>query len=189
MSSAGPLEVTRRLITQIQIKGPAGTTLVVVRKFRGWEECDAGSIAITGAYGPWEYTWSSIGECTFGQFLKSLNMPYAMEKLAGSEMYEFDADATLKAVRAYICEARKHDSLSKDKARGFFDLAEGMKSASCPYEAYAGDREDLVWQLMDGEPITRKRVKEGIREFWDSVWPAIVNEILAMESEAAAQAV
>jgi hypothetical protein len=64
MQAASDYKATRKNVTQISIAGNGGLTRATVSKFRGWQGCDAGSLAITGDFGPWEYTWTSIGEGT-----------------------------------------------------------------------------------------------------------------------------
>lgn len=171
----------RRNVTEITITGNGGSTRVVVSKFKGWEQCDAGSLAIVGEYGPWEHRWTSIGEGTFGEFLSGLDMHYTMKKLAGTEIYEFDLDATRHAVRRHILETRRCAGISKSLARECFDRAGEMTGLSAE-EAYADAGEVVLWDLFRGDPIVSNRVCANIRHFWDSLWPLIVQEILAEEA-------
>jgi len=183
MQEAIEYKAARKTVTQISITGGGGLTRVTVSKFKGWENCDAGSLAITGEYGPWEHSWTSIGAGTFGEFLSGLEMHYAMRKLAGSGAYEFDLQETQRAVRRYILDTRMRQDLTKDQARKFYTLVDDMRGRTAE-EAYAGTGESLVYELFRGEPIVSKRVCANVRHFWDNLWPLIVREVLAFEKEA-----
>jgi hypothetical protein len=175
-------KVSRKAVEQIIIKGRGGSTRITVSKFNGFQGCDGGSLAITGDFGPWEYTWSSIGSETFGQFLFGLDKQYAMQKLAGSDYFRFDPEATEREIKRDILELRRDDSIDREKAREFYCQADEFSAEMDATVAYC-ERPELLYGLFDGDPIVCKAYSGTVNTFWDEIWPLIVREILASEKE------
>lgn len=178
-------KVSRKTVEQILINGGGGRTRVTVSKLKGFSDCDGGSLSITGDFGPWEHTWSSIGAETFGQFLSTLDKQYAMQKLAGPNCYRFDSEATEREVKRNILELRRDGSLNHEDARVYYDQADGIGAEHDATVAYT-DRQEILYGLYECDPIVCKAYTGTVNTFWDEIWPLVVQEILASEREKAA---
>lgn len=80
-----------------------------------------GQFSCHSDYGDYNYWWSSIGSCTFKQFIVTLRDPdYLLGKVTGGRR-TFNLRRTLQSWRDDIVEARKDQRITKDQARRLYD--------------------------------------------------------------------
>lgn len=184
---------------------------IVVRCWQdesGGELRHRGEILINSTFGSWANYWSAPG-MPFKRFLLGLDFGYCMQKLMGRDLQEHDGDATLKALRRSVLEARRNRRLDKsaaawvwqeieDRSSSLADTVESFVSACGDIQRDAGEswnrrqvgnHADEIGDLF-AEPwyMTETRDNPQAVGFWRELWPEFIATLraeVAAEQEAA----
>lgn len=143
-----------------------------------------GVMQICSDYGNWSHAWPYHGRKTFRHFLVEIDEYYLINKLHGRPDY-FNEAATKKEFKRIVCESRKHDDITKGKAREAFDeiihgewsCAEDVYSAMCDADTFDGVFDPAELPIVYEYP-------PNIVQFSKRIWPVFLAAIKA-EIEAA----
>ncbi len=80
---------------------------------------DDGLVCCATDYGSYSHWWTSTGYDDIRKFLLKIDTCYLLGKFASKE--EYDGDATERAIRKWICQARRDRELTKEEAREHWD--------------------------------------------------------------------
>jgi hypothetical protein len=95
----------------------------------GWAEIvltSTGMLAAVSDYGDYAFAWRHFG-CggDFRQFVLQIGPDHLADKLSYNHQHiEYDVATTVRGIKEKICEARRRRGVSKDWARGEWDLIE-----------------------------------------------------------------
>lgn len=148
-------------------------------KYGGWAIIVIGSDGFFSAvsdYGNYAYLWSSIGTKDAREFFIDAHERWTYFASKLSSRTEYDADATLKAVKTHILSDRRNGGLSKEEAREEWDLLSDCNYLENDYffnRWIEGTRYGDAWEFrVDRYPcdvesfctITLKRLSDVIKK-------------------------
>lgn len=149
------------------------------------------NVSVISDYGSFGFCWSHIGG-DWREFLASLDMHYAMNKMLGPHFrVEMSGDEAARQARKIILDDRRaRGGISREEARSLWDavdLADQDNGARAFFRSWDS------W--ADGKPYDREyysdrwdKVNPQAEGFWLNIWPHFVAAICpaATASEAAA---
>jgi hypothetical protein len=140
---------------------------------------DDGYFSTVSDYGEYAYWWTHAGAC-FRRFLTQICTDSLLNKIAPRR--EYDSDATLKAAKRQILEARRGREVTAEDARCEWErLYDNSWLESS--EAYAAWYRET--ELPDAHECYRERRNPQSVAFVEHVWPVFV---AAIRAELAAEA-
>jgi len=95
----------------------------------GWLEAVLGSngyFSVVSDYENYAFRWTHFGKRDFREFLLGLDSDYVRSKLDPRRV--LDADSTIAALRARVCEMRRKKQVDSYDAREAFDRANGINN-------------------------------------------------------------
>lgn len=150
---------------------------------------ECGEILIHSSFGSWAHSWGHLG-IAFDKWLQEAERDYCAVKFMGAKAYKFDGEKTVRELRRRLIDARRHDGLSREEARGIWDYVEDRQSE---LEASEHDFVNVMTQA-ETELVATKRVQQFISEpweftctsldnqfagFWRDLWPVFVEHLKA----------
>lgn len=135
---------------------------------------NGGSFAVLSDWGNWAYRWAARGGATkdMRYFIVTCNNDSLLRKL--NPVQEFDAEATLTAVKEYISSMRQEGRLTEQEEQEELRLLEEHEGLDNEWywDRWLGDT-DMVhaYELrVDRYPLT-------IQAFLEKCWPRLREEI------------
>lgn len=95
---------------------------------------DTGTICVYSDWGQYGHWWGPRGRGTrtLREFLAQCNPEYIMDKFSYDKPHYFDEDASIRAIKKDILEARRKRDIDKEQAEDFWDIVEhDLDGASC----------------------------------------------------------
>lgn len=164
-------EKTEAVVYKIRVKG-LGWANISLHEWPG-----GGAIDIQSDFGSYATRWNAIGDEPFRKFLCRIDRGYFFNACLGNKCQEFDAEATIKAVKERIIYKRRQKELSRRDARDLFELVHDNWSESIhEFMINMGESKfwDMVEKLYGGDPVDFpfiNRLSTSCRAFWDVIWP------------------
>lgn len=92
-----------------------------------------GKMVVTCFNESWSYFWGGMGEGLIKDFILGCDIPYLAGKLGnGLAQWIDEPEKIYEEAKKDICERRRTDELTKEKARDLFDSAEVLRDVEGP---------------------------------------------------------
>jgi len=139
----------------------------------------AGCVAILSDYGNYSHRWSrGREERDMRQFLLNCSPDYVADKFGYGVRAEIDGEATREAIRSYIVERRREESIGAEIARQEWELAGGDLDSDVDFSAWMRET-----SLEDAYEFYRNH-RPQLQSFMRQVWPRLRDCLTAdLESE------
>jgi len=122
------IEITREPSVTYKVRSiPEGGWADV--NIRSWER--GGSLMIQSDFGEYSHVWTSIGDCTFIEFLCDLDKDYFLKKTRPKDYLVFDDEATVAAMKKDIVQQRRERYINADVAREAWNDVDNCEMHSC----------------------------------------------------------
>lgn len=128
-----------------------------------------GRINIASDFGTWSYYWGACGS-SFKEFLMGLDKHYVAKNF-GADRF-FDAKATKETYRRQIetcCFGREETTATELEVN---DLYETPHIAEFTEQVRKSPR---IMAMYDGMPDTCYRLEPGFDNFWEHIWPLLLD--------------
>ncbi len=174
------MKVTKRKIDVYTIRGKCS------EGFNTWGEITlelgehSAKIMANSEYGSFAYNWFHTGSNPT-QFLKNLNIDYAMEKLTEYDYTEPDYEAMTQIIKETIIQERQYQNITAEAAREAWnemipivdeyrnrDVIHTMLWNNKHYEKIFGDLDSLP------SPV---QIKPKLVSFWNHIWTPFINSL------------
>lgn len=145
---------------------------------------DDGMIAIESGFGGWTYWWSggptAWGHPDFRKLLLRINSHYVTGALSRGCRH-YDGDATERAIKRYICEQRRTQSLNAAKARDEWDRLHfwGAVGDEQSFALWCEHTELLDEPWREGVYTVAPQLARCIELFWPLLQAGIRSELAA----------
>jgi hypothetical protein len=143
---------------------------------------ERGVFSAVSSFGNYAHIWSHRGDQRLKEFLRDLDFDYFMGKTRGLDYRRFDHEATVKGIKAYICDQRRQGAVDKKHARSAWRELEDMEHENSAdlfgqalynsehlYDLYGGDIGGALEHRPDGDS----------RGFWSAIWPEFLKQLPA----------
>lgn len=151
--------------------------------FGGWLRLTANT-----TFGVVGYTWGSIGQQSWKEFLAKASADRLLGKLFGERATEFDAQATMQSI---LDALRQGEVTSADNGRlSVEDIAQIIEACEDAQEEGLSPSKDFFihqlsdhiiqesdeWQIAQDltERFTRTRTSDMAQGFWDQIWSPFI---------------
>lgn len=154
--------------------------------FEGWGDVFVShgenyvSVAINSDYGTFGYTWRGSFGCSPMEFLTTIKMNYAMNKLTNGAFYIDDVEKFPQEIKEQIVSMRRGGSITKDEARNAW---ESMLDCEYDYDAKLYRHELYTNSLgvkifPDSEDLPSAKIKDPLCvDFWNNVWLPFIEQV------------
>jgi hypothetical protein len=145
-----------------------------------------GLLAIESSYGIFNHVWPPRHRRSdLPIFLARLGMDYFMSKARGNGAQIFDLDATVKAMKDVVLEARRAANIDKFRAREAWDAIEDVKAENPQTSEHCST---LIFDVADGETLPEILGSEWYEllattaspecvGFWKTLWPSVITSL------------
>lgn len=135
----------------------------------------SGRIIISSDYGNYTNYWGACG-CRFKQFLIDLNLEYAANKF-GADRW-FDIDRTTQGYKQKVCEYRRDETFTAEKARIIYDEIKELEECSnkSEFEISMWNQSNLMG-MYDHCPDIYYGITPQFKKFWSNIWPIFINQL------------
>lgn len=134
------------------------------------------------SFGDYAYIWAHRGDQSLKEFLSDLDCDYFMGKTRGLNYKQFDFDATIKGMKAFVADQRRQGALDKDESREVWheiDRIEDRRSVDLFVEDVYGSKEICEAYGHDFESVICNRPDPQCVGFWEIIWPEFLKQIAA----------
>ena len=143
-------------------------------QYGGWaditiDEGDkSGRLSISSDWGNWAYGWHSYGR-SFKEFLCGLDIHYTAKKMGQANYFDFDA--TIKAWKREVIEAREGWAIDAKEARELYDQIKVMEFDGTSLEEVKGTlwREEKLLDFFHSMPTIITDIEPAFKNFWERI--------------------
>lgn len=135
-------------------------------------------LTIQSSFGNVGHFWTHMGEPA-DKFFASVEKSYLVGKLFGEHAYEFDSEATERALKKMLLRDRREREVDSDLAREIWNDIQDMGmyhhlEAFC--DAYTEFPVMLEWTNVGDIPY-QQRFTAQATGFWEKLWPEFVTAL------------
>lgn len=128
-----------------------------------------GRISIASDFGSWSYYWGACGE-SFKKFLAGLDKWYVAKNFGADKF--FDVKATIAAYRSQIttCVFEREEVTATE-----LEVNDLMETPHLQEFVEQVRKSPRIMAMYDGMPDTCYRLDPGFENFWEHIWPLLLD--------------